>query len=225
MALPIDGNQLRHLTTRLRESTETADDLRALANMFVYYRRVLADAHEQVERLCADLPYAQPTVPRVKTLRTTLWKLRRLPQVRSLAHIRDLAGMRVIVHGTRSDQDELVGRLADLFRAERPPKLIDRRADPRTGYRAVHLEIRRGGILIEIQVRTALQHRWAESFERTADQVGRGIRYGEAVHGNADRLLNGLAAMACRIDRYEAHGTTSDRAIVDRLFERLEERL
>lgn len=224
MALPISGTRLQNLTTRLREGTETSRDLRALADVLVYYRRVLAEAHEQVERLCANLPYAQPVAPRVKTLRTTLRKLERLPQVRSLAHIRDLAGMRVIVHGTRSDQDELVDRLVALFCDERPPKVIDRRADPRTGYRAVHLEIRRRGVLMEIQVRTALQHRWAESFERTADKVGRGIRYGEPVGGNAERLLGALDAMACHIDKYEALGTPADHGLIERLFENLEVR-
>jgi ppGpp synthetase/RelA/SpoT-type nucleotidyltranferase len=204
MALPISGNRLEKLTTRLRDGTETPGDLRVLASVFVYYRHVLAEAHDVLERLCADLPYAQPVAPRVKTLRTTVRKLRRLPQVRSLAHIRDLAGMRVIVHGTRSDQDELVDRLAVSFSDERPAKLIDRRAEPRTGYRAVHLEIRRRGVLMEIQVRTALQHRWAECFERTADQVGRGIRYGETTNGNAGVLLAELAALADRIDRHEA---------------------
>lgn len=224
MALPISGTRLRNLTTRLREGTETSHDLRVLADVLVHYRRILAEAHEQVERLCADLPYAQPVAPRVKTLRTTLRKLERLPQVRSLAHIRDLAGMRVIVHGTRSDQDELVDRLVGLFGDERPPKVIDRRADPRTGYRAVHLEIRRHGVLMEIQVRTALQHRWAESFERTADKVGRGIRYGEPVGGTAARLLAALDAMARHIDRYETRGAATDPCVIERLFENLEVR-
>jgi hypothetical protein len=33
---------------------------------------------------------------------------------------------------------------------------------------------------IEIQIRTAWQHEWAELFEKLADLVGRGIRYGDA---------------------------------------------
>lgn len=35
------------------------------------------------------------------------------------------------------------------------------------------------GIPIEIQVRTSWQHEWAELFEKLADRVGRGIRYGD----------------------------------------------
>ena len=32
---------------------------------------------------------------------------------------------------------------------------------------------------IEVQVRTEWQHEWAEFFEKLADRIGRGIRYGE----------------------------------------------
>jgi ppGpp synthetase/RelA/SpoT-type nucleotidyltranferase len=47
------------------------------------------------------------------------------------------------------------------------------------GYSAVHVIASPEGAPIEIQVRTALQHEWAELFEKLADLVGRGIRYGE----------------------------------------------
>lgn len=180
MALPLSGNQLKNLTTRLREGTETPDDLHALADVLLHYQRVLAVAHADLEALCADLPYAEPMAPRVKTLKTTLEKLHRQPGLRSLAQIRDLAGMRVVVHGSRADQDAVAERIAGLFADDtRPVKVIDRRAEPKSGYRAVHLEVRRDGILIEVQIRTEPQHRWAELFERTADKLGRGLRYDE----------------------------------------------
>jgi hypothetical protein len=38
------------------------------------------------------------------------------------------------------------------------------------------------GFPVEIQVRTRLQHEWAELFEKLADQLGRGIRYGEPLN-------------------------------------------
>ena len=180
-------NRLKKLTQRLRSGTETPEDLHDLADVLIYYRRVLDSAHADIVRLCAGLPYVQPMAPRVKTLKTTLEKLHRQPELHSLAQIRDLAGLRVVVHGTRADQDELVGRIEALFHdQDRPPKKIDRQAEPRAGYRAVHLEVRRDGILLEVQVRTVLQHQWAEAFERTADRLGRGLRYGEDVdYGSA----------------------------------------
>jgi ppGpp synthetase/RelA/SpoT-type nucleotidyltranferase len=51
------------------------------------------------------------------------------------------------------------------------------------GYAAVHVIVFPEGTPIEIQIRTAWQHEWAELFEKLADLVGRGIRYGEPPAG------------------------------------------
>ncbi len=47
------------------------------------------------------------------------------------------------------------------------------------GYSAVHVIVFPEGAPVEIQVRTSWQHEWAELFEKLADLIGRGIRYGE----------------------------------------------
>jgi ppGpp synthetase/RelA/SpoT-type nucleotidyltranferase len=47
------------------------------------------------------------------------------------------------------------------------------------GYVAVHVVVFPQDAPIEIQIRTAWQHEWAEVFEKLADLVGRGIRYGQ----------------------------------------------
>lgn len=206
MPAPISGSQLKKLTRRLRDGTETPDDLHALADVLLYYHQVLARAHAEVTRLCAGIEHVEPMAPRVKTLKTTMEKLHRQPGLHSLAQVRDLAGLRVLVHGTREDQDEVAARIgAGLPDDGRPPKLIDRRTDPRSGYRALHLEIRREGILIEVQVRTTLQHRWAELFERAADRLGRGLRYGERLEFEIREtlLLDTIAGASEYIDRAE----------------------
>jgi ppGpp synthetase/RelA/SpoT-type nucleotidyltranferase len=194
MPAPISGNQLKKLTQRLRDGTETPDDLHALADVLLYYRQVLERAHNEVTRLCAEIEHAEPMAPRVKTLKTLMEKLHRQSE------------LRIVVHGTRVDQDEVVARIgAELPDDDRPPKLIDRRADPRSGYRAVHLEVRREGIPIEVQVRTNLQHRWAELFERAADRLGRGLRYNEPQRLTpvAAEFVGALAVAAERIEAVE----------------------
>jgi ppGpp synthetase/RelA/SpoT-type nucleotidyltranferase len=213
---PISGVRLKKLTKRLRDGAETHDDLHALADLRLHYRQVLERAHVEVAQLCAETAHAEPMAPRVKTLKTTMEKLHRQPDLRSLAQIRDLAGLRVVVHGTRADQDDVVARIAtQLPDDDRPPKVIDRRLDPRAGYRAVHLEIRREGVLIEVQVRTALQHQWAELYERTADRLGRGLRYGEPVPlaPEAETLVRALNEAATTIDAVEADITSTDPAV------------
>jgi ppGpp synthetase/RelA/SpoT-type nucleotidyltranferase len=209
VVLPISKSRLKNLTERLRQGRETPEDLHDLADVLIYYRRVLDGAHVDIERLCAQFPNARPMAPRVKTLKTMLEKLNRQPGLHSLVQVRDLAGLRVVVHGSRAVQDDLVEKIEDMFQdASRPPKMIDRRLEPRAGYRAVHLEVRRGGVLLEVQVRTTLQHQWAEAFEGAADRFGRGLRYGEDVdYGGQPELgmavVKRLNAAADLIDNLE----------------------
>ncbi|NLE78018.1 MAG: hypothetical protein GX610_00275, partial [Rhodococcus sp.] len=85
--------------------------------------------------------------------------------------------------------------------------------DPRFGYRAVHLEVSVFGVQAEIQVRTGLQHLWAESMERLADRFGRGLRYGDrSVLDNLDAglraevvdLLQILERMSEQVNQFES---------------------
>ncbi len=110
--------------------------------------------------------------------------------------------MRIVTRGDRRAQDAVVQQLVDAFDDDpRPPKVIDRRTAPVHGYRAVHVVVFPEGVPVEIQVRTSWQHEWAELFEKLADRVGRGLRYGEpparwwtpaefdAMDANSRRLL------------------------------------
>ena len=116
---------------------------------------------------------------RVKNTETLLDKLRRAGGS-GLKSIQDLAGMRIVGDFDRRGQDDLVRQIAALFDdGSRAPRIIDRRAKPMHGYRAVHVIVFPDDAPIEIQVRTEWQHEWAEFFEKLADRVGRGIRYGE----------------------------------------------
>jgi ppGpp synthetase/RelA/SpoT-type nucleotidyltranferase len=56
--------------------------------------------------------------------------------------------------------------------------MVDRRANPSYGYRAVHLIVKVDGALVEIQIRSSLQHLWAELSEKFSDVVDPSIKYG-----------------------------------------------
>ena len=56
--------------------------------------------------------------------------------------------------------------------------MVDRRATPSHGYRAVHVIVSMDRHLAEVQVRTELQHRWAMLVERFADAWVQQIKYG-----------------------------------------------
>ena len=113
---------------------------------------------------------------RAKTRGTLFDKLRRTPEI-GLGYIRDIAGVRIVGDFTLSEEDLIVRHLVDSL--DPHAKVIDRRAEPQAGYRAVHVVVTSHEAFVEIQVRTDLQAIWAEVYERLADTIGRGIRYGE----------------------------------------------
>ena len=77
-------------------------------------------------------------------------------------------------------QDEARDRISEFYTTEGSRwRVIDRREDPRFGYRALHLVVFVDDLPVEIQIRTELQDTWAQIVERLADRWGRGIRYGE----------------------------------------------
>ena len=175
MAQALSKSQIDRLGERLVSDEKPADaDLELL-------RQLLLVRSDQLDRVEARVRERLGIVPtsRVKNTETILEKLRRSGGS-GLKSIQDLAGMRIVGAFDRRGQDDLVERLVALFTdSDRAPKVVDRRDEPMHGYRAVHVIVFPEGAPIEIQVRTEWQHEWAEFFEKLADTVGRGIRYGE----------------------------------------------
>jgi ppGpp synthetase/RelA/SpoT-type nucleotidyltranferase len=173
--MPLTKSQIERLGYRLLGSSQpTGDDLAELHELLLIYGDALADTATAVQR---DLGIT--STPRIKTTGTILEKLERHGGS-WLKSIQDIAGMRIVGSFGRAGQDALAAQLVELFAdTGRRPKVVDRRADPSHGYRAVHVIVFVRSVPVEIQVRTSLQHQWADLFEKLADRIGRGIRYGE----------------------------------------------
>lgn len=169
-------SQIERLGVRLvRSQPPAAGDLAALHELLRVYGDALEEAVTAVQVRLGISPTA-----RVKTTGTIIEKLERHGGS-WLKSIQDLAGMRIVGTFNRTGQDIVVSQVVDLFSdGARAPRVIDRRADPSYGYRAVHVIGFARAMPVEIQVRTQLQHEWAELFEKLADAVGRGVRYGDA---------------------------------------------
>lgn len=167
-------SQQERLGVRLIASPAPADDnLAALHELLTFYGAILETTSERI-RSGLDIR----TTSRLKNTGTILEKLRRSGGA-TLKSMQDLAGMRIVGGPDRREQDETVSRVVELFQDEvREPKVIDRRADPVHGYSAVHVIVFPEGVPVEVQIRTTWQHEWAEVFEKLADAIGRGIRYG-----------------------------------------------
>jgi ppGpp synthetase/RelA/SpoT-type nucleotidyltranferase len=167
--------QIERLGIRLASSDSPRQaDLDCLHLLLASYDEVL---NQSIPRVRDGLNVSPSS--RIKNTGTILEKLERYGGS-WLKSIQDLAGMRIVGSLDRPTQDNLVKGLVDLFSDEtRQPKVIDRRIKPMNGYRAVHVIVFPQGVPIEIQVRTRWQHEWADLFEKLADRIGRGIRYGE----------------------------------------------
>jgi ppGpp synthetase/RelA/SpoT-type nucleotidyltranferase len=95
---------------------------------------------------------------RLKRQPRLVGKLIRFPNIR-LTQMQDVAGCRAILPNL-AVVDE-VRRRIERQKSE-IVKVNDYNSTPRSsGYRAVHLVVRRDGALVEIQLRTASQQRWA----------------------------------------------------------------
>lgn len=164
-------SSINRLGRRIRHSELVSpDDLEALQRLLAEYFETLVECQERVG---SALPRVVVT-PRLKTVGTIVDKLKR-ERTMSLSKMRDIAGIRIVEDMTRVEQDVLV---RDLVSAFDRALVIDRRREPRYGYRAVHLEVLQSGRFVEIQVRTKRQDQWAQIVERLGDRWGRQIRYG-----------------------------------------------
>ena len=170
MPLPCSKSHADRIGKRLAREEATGQDWDDLAEILAVYD----EAKEAVLGVLREAGI--PATGRTKNTGTLLEKLRRSTSLKS---VQDIAGVRVLVDGGRDLQDEIARRVAALFGGWEAGDFVDRRARPSNGYRAVHYIVRHEDLPVEVQIRTPLQHSWAEVIEGLADKWGRGIRYGD----------------------------------------------
>jgi hypothetical protein len=199
----LSRSQVDRLGRRLRRAeVPSVEDLRLLEQV----RRTYEDA--RLEVVATLLSAGLEGTSRLKTTSTIIDKLRRETTM-GLSRMQDIAGVRLVIEGTRLDQDRVVEHIGGPFDET---TTLDRRERPSYGYRAVHVIVRSQGCLVEIQVRTPMQDQWAQIVERLADVLGRQIRYGEpptnpdaeVAPGTTRRqLVEMLMSVSSRIDAIE----------------------
>lgn len=160
-------SQIDRLGERLKSEAHTEEDLRLLNE----YRKSFHESYRHVMVHIRETGHA-PTGRSAKSTVSIVQKLRR-ESIR-LSQMQDIAGCRVVVHDIKN-QDTLTTQILNLL-----PHItvIDRRELPSHGYRAVHIIAEADRSPIEIQIRTRLQHLWAELSERFSDFVDPTIKYG-----------------------------------------------
>jgi ppGpp synthetase/RelA/SpoT-type nucleotidyltranferase len=180
----LSKSQIDRLGERLREGHISDDDLRMLDD----YRRSFSEVYDLVVGTIQSELRLEPTGRPAKSTSSISEKLMR-ESIR-LTQIQDIAGCRIVVPDI-FHQEKVLGQLVTMFENS---TLQDRRLRPSHGYRAVHIITHQTGKTVEIQLRTLLQHTWAELSEKMADVFDPSIKYG----GGTDslrKLLDGWSGI------------------------------
>jgi ppGpp synthetase/RelA/SpoT-type nucleotidyltranferase len=145
-----------------------------LEDLFDEYRKShlqpLSETTLELQRWLADYGRPYYIAQRLKRKPQIIRKLKRL-SVR-LSQLQDIGGSRIIVQ-KNSDVDRVLELIAEQakkkghFSIDRITDYRERGRD-RTGYRALHLILSRADVSLELQIRSRVQHYWAESIERTS---------------------------------------------------------
>jgi putative GTP pyrophosphokinase len=144
----------------------------------------MLDVYETVKALAPVLVVGDAHLTAVsfrpKRVDSTIEKLTREPG--KLADMVDIGGVRAVAN-TQEEVDRLQAQLADALDIKR---VRDWARNPRsTGYRAVHLHVRQGAHMIEVQLRTFGQDAWANVVEEETRLSGANYKIGEG----DDRVL------------------------------------
>jgi putative GTP pyrophosphokinase len=198
----LSKTQIDRLGDRLRNTSPNEKDIRLLND----YRRFFSDAYDFVITSIQQNLQLAPTGRPAKTIPSIVEKLRR-ESIR-LSQIQDIAGCRIVVADI-AKQDSAVKSLCSLFPNT---NVMDRRLNPSHGYRAVHVITRIAEKLVEIQVRTELQHLWAEVSERCSDVYNPGLKYGIG-DPNLLRLLTAASESVVKMETVEASHSQIESAI------------
>jgi ppGpp synthetase/RelA/SpoT-type nucleotidyltranferase len=185
----LSKTQIDRLGDRLREGSPSENDLRVLDE----YRLSFGEAYDTVVRTIREQLQLEPTGRPAKSTSSLIEKL--LRESIRLSQVQDIAGCRVVVADV-AEQEQVVVSLCSVFPGG---SVVDRRANPSYGYRAVHVIAQLSGKLIEIQVRSSLQHLWAELSEKWSDVVDSTIKYG----GGKEEIRHALTGVSETLADFE----------------------
>ncbi|MSP96408.1 MAG: hypothetical protein EXR29_04100 [Betaproteobacteria bacterium] len=197
----MNRSEIDRLGERLRQNL-TAEDLTVLDT----YRRGFRTAYDLVvERIRGELRLQVSGRP-AKSTTAIVDKLRR--GTMRFTQMQDIAGCRLVV-GSVADQNRISEELASMF----PSTIMDRRGKPSHGYRAVHVVARIDEMPVEVQVRTTLQHVWAELSEKSADMFDVALKYGGGPPEVRKTLDEYSALIAGFEEQLDSEGTKDERIL------------
>ena len=155
------GGILRNSENNSAEYLEALNDLNDWRELHLGVMNEYYDACKKIVKNCRnrkDVIVAE----RLKRLPTILDKIKRFPEMK-LSRLQDVAGVRIVVKNM-GDLRRVEKRLVKM----KPKHVRDYIGEPReSGYRGKHFIFERDRMLVEVQLRTYLQHLWATTVETT----------------------------------------------------------
>jgi putative GTP pyrophosphokinase len=158
---------------------------------------VAANLHYHVDQGDARVLGRIEITQRLKRLDTLIGKLGR--ERGNVTQMQDIGGVRAVVPSLRHVY-VVRRRLLKSWSIIRERDYI---AEPKSsGYRALHLIVKRMGYPIEVQLRTIGQDVWANQVEEIGRQFGVELKFG-ARHAHLDSIFLAMAELIARSDRGE----------------------
>jgi hypothetical protein len=158
---------------------------------------VAANLRYHVDRGDARVQGRIEVTQRLKRLDTLIGKLGR--ERGDVTQMQDVGGVRAVLPDLRHVY-VVRRRLLKSWGIVRERDYI---AEPKSsGYRALHLIVRRMGYPIEVQLRTVGQDAWANTVEETSRQIGVDLKFG-AGDELSDSIFLAMAELFARFDRDE----------------------
>lgn len=175
-------------TALAQDSYRSDDDFFELDEVFDDYRKAhlqpLTELTLGLQNWLTDFGASYYIAQRLKRKPQILRKLNRL-HVR-LTQLQDIGGCRIIVNENK-DVSKLRRFIEQKVQLDSDFTII-RKTDYRekgrdtTGYRALHILVNHSGYKLELQIRSNIQHYWAESIERTSVIYGHYLKEEEGAH-------------------------------------------
>lgn len=199
--MALSRTQINQLGDRLRTGPFTDLD----RELLLEYRASFLPAYRHVVESIRTQLQIDPTGRPEKTPESIIAKLRRTAI--ELGRMQDIAGCRITVEDI-PEQNRALDRLSNLFPTAR---IVDRRASPSYGYRAVHLIASVEKVTVEIQMRTIKQDLWASISEKVSDEFGVDLKYGGTPSGAepARRMLDWSSSAIAYLEAGEADRSKS----------------
>lgn len=193
------GSRFRRIETQ-RINGEAVDieyrqsQLRIIEKYRAQFSIPLNSMNSSLRSYLSSMAVSGEVTQRLKRMPTIIDKIVSRESLLDLSRMRDIGGCRVVIEEESTDQ---LYRLADYVeRRNANCKRVDYVAEPRaSGYRALHLEIERSELPIEVQLRTPNMHQWAETAEAFGDILGPNYK------SDGDTIVHRFMRLRMELDR------------------------